>query len=62
MSKYAATTTPPSASVPAPPPDATAPAPRHWLRAGWVMTASGWSANQFSALLGAAAVTVRAEN
>ncbi|MFI5522332.1 MFS transporter [Streptomyces platensis] len=32
---------------PAPPP------PRHWLRTGWVMTASGWSANQFSALLGA---------
>ncbi|MGW1838999.1 MFS transporter [Streptomyces sp. NPDC002067] len=35
-----------------------APAPpvarrRHWLRAGWLMTASGWSANQFSALLGA---------
>ncbi|UYB41540.1 MFS transporter [Streptomyces sp. Je 1-4] len=28
-------------------------APRHWLRTGWVMTASGWSANQFSALLGA---------
>ncbi|WP_241779143.1 MFS transporter [Streptomyces rimosus] len=27
--------------------------PRHWLRAGWMMTASGWSANQFSALLGA---------
>ncbi|WP_262371646.1 MFS transporter, partial [Streptomyces sp. WAC01526] len=27
--------------------------PRHWLRTGWVMTASGWSANQFSALLGA---------
>ncbi|MGW2632615.1 MFS transporter [Streptomyces chattanoogensis] len=27
--------------------------PRHWLRAGWLMTASGWSANQFSALLGA---------
>ncbi|PBC83365.1 MULTISPECIES: MFS transporter [unclassified Streptomyces] len=26
---------------------------RHWLRTGWVMTASGWSANQFSALLGA---------
>ncbi|WP_411143258.1 MFS transporter [Streptomyces sp. x-80] len=26
---------------------------RHWLRAGWLMTASGWSANQFSALLGA---------
>ncbi|MEU7158961.1 MFS transporter [Streptomyces chrestomyceticus] len=26
---------------------------RHWLRAGWMMTASGWSANQFSALLGA---------
>ncbi|MEV0281875.1 MFS transporter [Streptomyces sp. NPDC050610] len=26
---------------------------RDWLRAGWVMTASGWSANQFSALLGA---------
>ncbi|WP_234365147.1 MFS transporter [Streptomyces sp. RTd22] len=53
MSKYAATTAPPSTSAPAPPPDATAPAPRHWLRAGWVMTASGWSANQFSALLGA---------
>lgn len=30
-----------------------APARRHWLRAGWLMTASGWSANQFSALLGA---------
>ncbi|MGA5563889.1 MFS transporter [Streptomyces platensis] len=29
------------------------PPPRHWLRTGWVMTASGWSANQFSALLGA---------
>ncbi|MER0480922.1 MFS transporter [Streptomyces sp. Edi2] len=26
---------------------------RHWLRTGWVMTTSGWSANQFSALLGA---------
>ncbi|MFD7105375.1 MFS transporter [Streptomyces celluloflavus] len=26
---------------------------RHWLRAGWLMTASGWSANQFSSLLGA---------
>ncbi|MFB6567292.1 MFS transporter [Streptomyces noursei] len=34
--------------------DATAaPAPRHWLRAGWLMTASGWSANQYSSLLGA---------
>ncbi|WP_246096942.1 MFS transporter [Streptomyces botrytidirepellens] len=53
MSKHSATTAPPSTSAPAPPPDATAPAPRHWLRAGWVMTASGWSANQFSALLGA---------
>ncbi|WP_438487247.1 MFS transporter [Streptomyces sp. S186] len=30
-----------------------APAPRHWLRAGWLMTASGWSANQYSSLLGA---------
>ncbi|MGG2462096.1 MFS transporter [Streptomyces sp. RGM 3693] len=28
-------------------------APRHWLRAGWLMTASGWSANQYSSLLGA---------
>ncbi|MGW2328251.1 MFS transporter [Streptomyces sp. NPDC001700] len=53
MSKHAATTAPPSVSAPAPPPDTAAPAPRHWLRAGWVMTASGWSANQFSALLGA---------
>ncbi|MGK5545333.1 MFS transporter [Streptomyces sp. URMC 127] len=26
---------------------------RPWLRTGWMMTASGWSANQFSALLGA---------
>ncbi len=26
---------------------------RYWLRAGWLMTASGWSANQFSSLLGA---------
>ncbi|MCK7625432.1 MFS transporter [Streptomyces sp. RS10V-4] len=32
---------------------AAPPAPRHWLRAGWLMTASGWSANQFSSLLGA---------
>ncbi|UJB42771.1 MFS transporter [Streptomyces sp. A1-5] len=30
-----------------------APAPRYWLRAGWLMTASGWSANQYSSLLGA---------
>ncbi|MFF9482684.1 MFS transporter [Streptomyces sp. NPDC014733] len=37
------------AAAPAPP----AAGPRHWLRAGWLMTASGWSANQFSALLGA---------
>ncbi|WP_405743092.1 MFS transporter [Streptomyces sp. NBC_01525] len=36
-------------AAPAPP----AAGPRHWLRAGWLMTASGWSANQFSALLGA---------
>ncbi|GAA3187663.1 MULTISPECIES: MFS transporter [Streptomyces] len=36
-------------AAPAPP----AARPRHWLRAGWLMTASGWSANQFSALLGA---------
>ncbi|MET9294779.1 MFS transporter [Streptomyces sp. NPDC003077] len=27
--------------------------PRYGIRAGWMMTASGWSANQFSALLGA---------
>ncbi|MEU8551376.1 MFS transporter [Streptomyces roseoverticillatus] len=26
---------------------------RPWLRTGWMMTASGWSANHFSALLGA---------
>ncbi|WP_018539410.1 MULTISPECIES: MFS transporter [unclassified Streptomyces] len=32
---------------------APAPASRHWLRAGWLMTASGWSANQYSSLLGA---------
>ncbi|MFH8344682.1 MFS transporter [Streptomyces sp. NPDC018045] len=35
------------------PPTAARRAPRHWLRAGWMMTASGWSANQFSALLAA---------
>ncbi|MFG2224446.1 MFS transporter [Streptomyces sp. NPDC048644] len=34
-------------------PHTPATARRHWLRAGWLMTASGWSANQFSALLGA---------
>ncbi|MEU9487761.1 MFS transporter [Streptomyces decoyicus] len=42
------TTAPPTA-----PPTCRPPLHRHWLRTGWVMTASGWSANQFSALLGA---------
>ncbi|MGP8296618.1 MFS transporter [Streptomyces inhibens] len=36
-----------------PPPTTTPPRRRHGLRVGWMMTASGWSANQFSALLGA---------
>lgn len=34
-------------------PAGPAPAPRYGLRAAWLMMASGWSANQFSALLGA---------
>jgi len=54
MSKHAAPTAVPEASTPTAPtgPGTPAPVPRHWLSAGWVMTASGWSANQFSALLG----------
>ncbi|MEV0263057.1 MFS transporter [Streptomyces sp. NPDC050617] len=39
-------------TAPAPGPAPSVPR-RDWLRAGWIMTASGWSANQFSALLGA---------
>ncbi|MEU6989444.1 MFS transporter [Streptomyces sp. NPDC046465] len=34
-------------------PAATLRGPGHGVRAAWIMTASGWSANQFSALLGA---------
>ncbi|MFB6436366.1 MFS transporter [Streptomyces sp. NPDC056411] len=37
-----------SAAPPGPPPR-----PRYGMRVAWTMTASGWSANQFSALLGA---------
>ncbi|WP_245225595.1 MFS transporter [Streptomyces smyrnaeus] len=33
-------------------PTLASPPRRHGLRAAWIMTASGWSANQFSALLG----------
>ncbi|MFE6690106.1 MFS transporter [Streptomyces sp. NPDC057743] len=40
-------------AAPVGPAATAAPAPRHWLRAGWLMTASGWSANQYSSLLGA---------
>ncbi|MFK4064554.1 MFS transporter [Streptomyces sp. NPDC029674] len=44
----------PVSGSPGPVPD-TAPVPprRHGVRAAWIMMASGWSANQFSALLGA---------
>ncbi|MFI1204904.1 MFS transporter [Streptomyces sp. NPDC020883] len=42
----------PTAQVAAPA-ATVAPAPRHWLRAGGLMAASGWSANQYSSLLGA---------
>ncbi|MEU8681312.1 MFS transporter [Streptomyces sp. NPDC048611] len=54
MSKHTAPATPPAAFTPTPPTGSGTPAParRYWLSAGWVMTASGWSANQFSALLG----------
>ncbi|MGW2022049.1 MFS transporter [Streptomyces decoyicus] len=51
MSKHVASTNllaPPLISSPT-----DSPTHRYWLRAGWVMVASGWSANQFSALLGA---------
>ncbi|MFH9423993.1 MFS transporter [Streptomyces sp. NPDC017529] len=51
MSKHAASANPIAPPLVSPPADA--PTHRYWLRAGWVMTASGWSANQFSALLGA---------
>ncbi|MCB5912149.1 MFS transporter, partial [Streptomyces pinistramenti] len=44
---------PPASPAPSASPHTPASARRHWLRAGWLMTASGWSANQFSALLGA---------
>ncbi|WP_327224338.1 MFS transporter [Streptomyces platensis] len=54
MSKHAAPTAAPGVSTPPTPTGSgtPAPVPRYWLSAGWVMTASGWSANQFSALLG----------
>ncbi|MFF4214870.1 MFS transporter [Streptomyces nondiastaticus] len=42
-----------SASRPSGPDASPAAGNRPWLRTGWMMTASGWSANQFSALLGA---------
>ncbi|MGW7637521.1 MFS transporter [Streptomyces decoyicus] len=47
------TTTAPPTAPPTAPLACRPPLHRHWLRTGWVMTASGWSANQFSALLGA---------
>ncbi|MEU6824857.1 MFS transporter [Streptomyces atriruber] len=47
------TTTSPALPVQEPAPTTPGPARRHGLRAAWIMMASGWSANQFSALLGA---------
>ncbi|MEW1658258.1 MFS transporter [Streptomyces sp. NPDC093707] len=43
----------PTPAAPAHAAATAAPVPRHWLRAGWLLTASGWSANQYSSLLGA---------
>ncbi|WP_242000007.1 MFS transporter [Streptomyces klenkii] len=53
-SKTTDTTTDTLINTPAVEPrDVAAAAGRPWLRTGWMMTASGWSANQFSALLSA---------
>ncbi|MGH4028169.1 MFS transporter [Actinomycetota bacterium Odt1-20B] len=50
MTSTTPTTRPATTPAQGPPPP---PHPRYGIRAGWIMTASGWSANQFSALLGA---------